>query len=136
MQIKYNGYVVKGDQFDASVYNSTTFLVKFTGLGSSVSLNENALSFSFEPGTIVDQYGNILTTVTFEATVTETPGVTEAVAKAAEPVTTGTEIVSYILLALLGLFFIKSGYPALITLEIVQLIYMHIFLFTSPLPYL
>ena len=43
---------------------------------------------------------------------------------------------SYCLLAVLALFFVKSGYPALITIEIVQLIYMHIFLFTDPLPFI
>ncbi len=64
MQIKYNGFAVKSNQFTASVYNSTTFLVRFTGLGESVSLNENSLSFSFSPGTITDQYGNFLTVVT------------------------------------------------------------------------
>ena len=47
-----------------------------------------------------------------------------------------TQVISYCLLALLALFFVKSGYPALITIEIVQLIYMHIFLYTTPLPYM
>jgi len=39
-------------------------------------------------------------------------------------------------LALLALFFIKSGYAALVTIEAVQMIYMLIFLQANPLPYL
>jgi hypothetical protein len=63
-------------------------------------------------------------------------GVDTQVADLSTKVQSGTQAVTYIFLILLGLFFVKSGYPALITLEILQLIYLHIFLFTDPLPYL
>jgi hypothetical protein len=62
--IKYKGQSLKSNQFTSSVYNSTTFLVIFSNNLTDGSLNELALSFSFAPGSITDQYGNILTTVT------------------------------------------------------------------------
>ena len=83
VRITYNGVAVKSDQFTSSVFNSTTYLVKFQGLGS---LNENSLSFSFTPGTITDQYGNVLTTVTVESNVTVTTGVNEEVAAISDSV--------------------------------------------------
>ena len=113
MRITYNGAAVKSSQFTASVHNSTTYHVRFHSLGS---LNENALSFSFTPGTIADQYGNILTTVTVNSTVTVTTGVNEEIAAVSDTVSSGAKVVTYIFLALLALFFIKSGYPALITI--------------------
>lgn len=39
-------------------YNKTTFWITFK---NSTSLNENALSIGFQPGSIVDMFGNQLT---------------------------------------------------------------------------
>jgi hypothetical protein len=113
VQIQFNGSPLKSNQFTASVFNSTTYLVKFP---SSMSLNENALSFSFTPGSITDQYGNVLTTVTVSQNVTIVTGLNAQVASVTQPVKDVTMIVSVLLLALLILLLVKSSYAGLIAL--------------------
>ena len=133
VQISYNGQSVKSSQFTASVFNQTTFLVIFN---SDVSLNENSLSFYFAPGTISDQYGNILTVVTVTQNITTSIGVNAQVSQINSKLNSGTQAISYILLLVLVLLFIKGGYPALISIEVLQIFYIHIFLYSNPLPFL
>ncbi len=56
--IKYNGEVVKASNFTVQFYNKTTYWITFR---NSTSLNENALNIGFQPGFVIDMYGNILT---------------------------------------------------------------------------
>jgi hypothetical protein len=63
VQIKYNGKVVRSDQFSAKYFNTTTYWVTFSSI---TSLNENSLSIGFQPGSVLDIYGNILTVNTVE----------------------------------------------------------------------
>jgi hypothetical protein len=133
VQISYDGQSLKTSQFTASIYNQTTFLVIFS---SDISLNEKSLSFYFAPGSISDQYGNILTVVTVTQNVTGSAGVNAQVSQINTKLKSGTQVITYILLIVLALFFIKGGYPALISIEVLQIFYMHIFLYTDPLPYL
>lgn len=58
VQIKYNGQTVKPSNFTTQFYNRTTYWITFR---NSSSLNENSLSIGFQPGFIVDMYGNQLT---------------------------------------------------------------------------
>ena len=68
VQIKYNNKAVKASEFTVKFHNKTTYWITFK---NSNSLNENALSIGFQPGTIMDMYGNHLTVneaeTTFEA---------------------------------------------------------------------
>jgi hypothetical protein len=113
VQIRFNGAPLKSYQFTPSVYNSTTFLVKFS---SEISLNELALSFYFPPGSIEDQYGNSLTTVTVEQNVTVVAGVNSQVAKTTKSVQDFSGPFSMAILILILLLLIKSSYTGLIAL--------------------
>ncbi len=79
VQIKSNGVAVPSSKYEVSYYNTTTFLAVFD---KSMSLNELALSFSFSPGSISDQFGNILTTVTVNQTIVVSTGLTPSIAEA------------------------------------------------------
>jgi hypothetical protein len=45
-------------------------------------------------------------------------------------------IITWIILAIVILFLIKGGYPVLIALEVMQIIYMHLFILLDPMPFL
>lgn len=47
-----------------------------------------------------------------------------------------TLVVTWIFLAFVFLFLLKSNYPVLLFIEVVQIIYMHIFLYAGPMPFL
>jgi hypothetical protein len=53
-----------------------------------------------------------------------------------EKITTSSLAITWIFLALIFVLLIKTGYPVLILLEVGQIIYMHIFLYASPMPFL
>lgn len=133
VQITANKATISSSQYTASIFNSTTYLVVFS---KSLSLNENSLSFSFTPGSITDQYGNVLTTVTVQQNITIITGINEDVVNTAQPVEQATFAVTLCLLLVIGLLLLKNNYPALIGIEALQLLHLHIFLFWNPLPYL
>ena len=113
VQIKSNGVAVPSSKYKVSYYNTTTFLAVFD---KSMSLNELALSFSFSPGSVSDQFGNILTTVTVNQTVVVSTGLTPSIAEASVSLSSIISYVSYLLLALIAILLIKNNYAALICL--------------------
>lgn len=50
--------MIKASQYEISTTDQQTYLVEFL---ESASLNEESLSFGFEPGVIFDESGNPLT---------------------------------------------------------------------------
>lgn len=74
VQVKYNGQTVKPSAFTVQFYNKTTYWITFR---NSTSLNENSLAIGFQPGFIVDMFGNYLTVNQIESKFQAETGVTE-----------------------------------------------------------
>ena len=113
VQLKLNGSAVRSNEFTAAIYNSTTYVVTFIQMAS---LNEMALSIGFIPGFIVDNFGNFLTVNNLNSTFTQSTGVDENIANKSKAIGTSTSYISWILLAVLLLFFLKSGYPVYLSI--------------------
>lgn len=75
-----------------------------------------ALSFYFPPGSISDQYGNSLTTVTVQQNVTMVVSVNADVAKTSQSVQDFAEVIAIAVLILIVLLLFKSSYVGLIAL--------------------
>lgn len=81
-------------------------------------------------------FGNQLTVNLVESGFKAETGVTEDIATNSNKISTATSVFSWVLLALVLLFLIKSGYPFLVAIECAQLYYMFTFIRLNPIPYI
>lgn len=80
------------------------------------SLNEMALSIGFNPGVITDTYGNYLTVNTITSNVTDLTLINQGTIAQSQAVSNSTSYISWIMLSVLLLFFMKGGYPVLLSI--------------------
>lgn len=94
-----------------------------------------ALSFSFLPGSILDISGSPLAASTVTVDISTLTTATVEAQEAATTMQKQVSIISYILISIIFLMMVKYSYPLLIFMDTLQLLFMHVYIVLSPLPY-